>query len=931
MEKWQCMSINEVEAKLNTSVTDGLSRKEAEHRVDEMIHNGTRSLSPLYCPQKKSALACILSPLSGIFFAIYLALVLFTVFDGREYLGIYLLVLFITMTVILGVMDMKAIRSKERANMYSIPTAKVIRSGRQKYTDSRNLAVGDIILFDIGDIICCDARLVSSDGLVVDEYVYNTSDGEVIRRKAQKNADIIYGEADETGNGTPQNILLAGSVVTDGSGQAIVTATATDTALASHIRGGEMNGDIKRPSSISHLLADTRKITVVISILLIIMTALGMIFIRSGSISDILLLTLSSVMFVSSRTVDMWSRIIFKYSTDKLHPSVIIKNNRTFDNLAGITDMLLLGRAGITDGRLHISSIFMSGRRLESSIIETKPDRVYRLCEYIYTYLNVVKVGEFPEIDEYRESLEQFMSEVSFDRDAASLKLGSRYFLDGSDPSGDGTAKASTKITISLDRNILNYCNALSVGDMTDTLSDSIRDRIEHYIDECEANGERLLFVVSEESESSETNCREVVLEGIAAFEEHIVEGIDQTLDLYRQKGIRVTALMREDSADNIKYLVNSGIVSSPSDKKIAFASDFAREGRSITSDFGRYRAYLGFSMTDYAKLVTHIKHKAGKVASYGTDDKFNSILTMTDVSVTCNCIEYDSDEYRQSLYESFPNSGHDTSALCSQRSRLCADILVQRSSEHGGLSAILDTGKAVCAGYINLAYFLRYFAVISSLVFLLVFMSAISGVIMLNAVHILILYLFISTVGLYGFSKCTPLSELTEKGERVYTSLPTHLVKRSLVSIEGNAITSVLCLAVSLILKGMGVVSYNGISFSSLVFVFAVALYKMYYDMREYTQAPRRNTAIKILTLVFIGFYVLILCISVLMSLLSAQIGEIESAFVSAVCMISNEVYDGAFDARSLMLIPIFIVIYISVNTAFALIRKYSRKRIKK
>lgn len=927
MEKWHCMSIGEVEAKLNTSVTDGLSRKEAEHRVDEMIHNGSKQCSPLYCPQKKSALACILSPLSGIFFALYLVLAIFTVFDGRRYLGICLLGLFFVLTLILGIMNMRAIRSKERASMYSIPTVKLIRSGRKKYTDSRNIAVGDIIMFEAGDIICCDARLVMSDGLVVDEYIYDPSGSGVKRRRIQKDAGAVY-----EGDGTcdmymAQNILLAGSVITAGSGQAIAIATGTDTALATHLKRGEMSGDIKRPVSVTKLLDDTKKISVLMSVVLILMTVLGMMTMNTSKFSDILLITLSSVMFFSSQTVDLWSRVIFKHSIDRLTGGIVIKNNRALDSIVGLTDMILLGRAGLTDGKLHISSIFMSGRRLDSSMIESKPDRAYRLCEYIYTYLDIVKSGDFSKIDEYRDPLEAFMTEIGFDRDAARLKLGSRYFLDGNEQSGtESTAKSATKITLSLDREILDRCNALSVGDMNDTLSDGIRSRIEQYIEECEANGEKLLFITSEEWGAHSTNTRETVLEGIMAFEEHTVDCLDTTLEEYRQIGVNITALMCDESADNIRYLINSGIISSASDNKIAFASDFSRDGCDITSGYGKYRAYLGFSIDDYARLLSHIKRVSGKVAVYGTDDRFSNIFTMTDISVSCNCIEYDSDEYRGSLYEKFPESGRDNSLLCSQRGRVCADILVHRSDEHGGLGGIIEARWAVCSAYINLAYYLKYFTALSSLILILVFMSCVSGITMLSAVHILFLYLFVSTVGLYCFSRSTPSPEFTKTSERGYSALPRHLVKKSLGSIEVNAVTAVLCFAISLILILTGVISKNGISYPCLVFVFAVAVYKMHSVTQEYSNGSEHKGSVRILTAVFAAIILLIICLSILVSIVSAHSADEQSAVISVMSQISNTLYGGEFEIKSLMLIPVFALIYVLTGIAFTFIKKHKK-----
>ena len=151
MEKWYCESIDDIEIKLNTSVSVGLSRKEAENRREEKRKEGRKNLSPLYISNKKSLLWGILSPLSNLLLLLFLIVAVFTYISGEKQFGALAILLVLCFTVILGVMTLSAIRAKERSSLYFIPMVRVLRSGRVKYTSSENCVEGDVILLSKGD------------------------------------------------------------------------------------------------------------------------------------------------------------------------------------------------------------------------------------------------------------------------------------------------------------------------------------------------------------------------------------------------------------------------------------------------------------------------------------------------------------------------------------------------------------------------------------------------------------------------------------------------------------------------------------------------------------------------------------------------------------------------------------------------------------
>ena len=912
MEAWHSLTVGQTEEKLNTSARNGLSRKQAEDRIERDERDGKKNRAPLYLKKTRNPLYYIFSPFASITYILYLAIAMFAFLKGNVFFGAWAIILLFAQGILLGVLNLRSVKAKRKADLYSNPTVKVLRSGVLKHTDSRNIAEGDVIAFSAGDVITCDARLVDSLDLVVDEFMLDVSDGKLIRRRVSKNFQKLYGEDTVVPMSDAQNIVLAGSVVISGSGSAIAVSVAEDSLLSKHLCNGEMSGDTERPHGISRLMSVASRICAISSVFILAAVVLGMFTLRKLDFYAVFLMALSSLLYISPTLVDICSKYIFKSSADKLSKGTVIKKNKAFDILTGFSDVLLLGRAGITDGELHPSSLFLSGRRLDTQIIETKPDRTHRLCEYIYTYLKVAESRNIPQIDSYKQSLYQFVEHMGYDKEGADLRLGSLYYLEDEDSIGAACAQtsgANIRITLAFDEGVLCTCRYISVGDMTVEIDENLKERILGYIDECADAGEKLVFVLSEEIDESYHKGRNTVLEGIVAFEEHIVDHLGETLEQYREMGISVTALMADESAENIKYLVQAGLISSGSDTKIAFASHFRQNNKEITAGFGKYRAYIGFDISEYSALISFMRAEGRVVLSYGVEDRFNSLMTLTDVSVTCNNIEYDSEKYKDSFFESFSDEGAETSRISSQRSRIFADLLVERSGQRSGLERILNAYDIASSSYINLSYYLKYLALQTATLTALLFLSALSGIVLINSLQISALYLAICIIGLYCFANNEPKREILRQSKRGFVALPEALLKSGIPHILARYVSVILFFIAALILILCGVINKEGIAFSGFAAVFVVSIIDMLSACGEYSEKNTKKTKLKLLVLISAGVVALILASSAGLYVVDTVTKGEYRYMLSLPNNIIGELYGGIFDVWSLILIPAFIL----------------------
>ena len=229
-EKWFGLSLDEIEKKLKTNAATGLSRKAARSRAQK--NAGSIFLMPEKPPYKI---------LGNLFADFALILLLFaavvSLFFGELKSGFTVLALALGNLALIAVFSYRSTRTMESILSLFCPTVRVIRSGRLFCVDFRSVVVGDVILLEAGDVICCDARLVTSDGLRVRMRVDRDND-QSMNKFAEGHVNPKEHRATEM-----VNMGHGGSIVESGSGRAIVTAVGRYTYL------GAMTGGIEIPFS----------------------------------------------------------------------------------------------------------------------------------------------------------------------------------------------------------------------------------------------------------------------------------------------------------------------------------------------------------------------------------------------------------------------------------------------------------------------------------------------------------------------------------------------------------------------------------------------------------------------------------------------------------------------------------------------------------
>ena len=221
------MDAEQVAKELNISLDSGLSQQEAEARL---LRHGLNALTEA---RRKPLWLRFLLQFKDVMIAILMAAALISLFVGEHGFGpnaegaVDAAIIFVVImtNAILGVaQESKAEKALDALKKMSAPTAKALRGGIRQVVPADQLAPGDIIFVEAGDLVPADARIFSASSLMVEE---SSLTGESVPSGKHANTlgsgDIPIGDR--------KNMLFATGIVTYGRGAAVITSTGMETQV----------------------------------------------------------------------------------------------------------------------------------------------------------------------------------------------------------------------------------------------------------------------------------------------------------------------------------------------------------------------------------------------------------------------------------------------------------------------------------------------------------------------------------------------------------------------------------------------------------------------------------------------------------------------------------------------------------------------------
>ncbi|HHY0177165.1 TPA: cation-translocating P-type ATPase [Legionella pneumophila] len=214
---WHERTSQDIAAGFKMDLSQGLTQIEAERRLKELGPN-------LLVKQKKtSPLIIFIRQLNSLVIWVLLGSAVISFLLGEKVNAIAIFAIVALNAVIGFVLEYRADRAILALQQMAAPKATVLRDGHAKMVPTPDIVPGDLILFESGDLIAADARLIDLSSLKINEAP--------LTGESLPIAKNINSCAAETPLADRKNMVFMGTSVSNGTGRAIVVATGMQTEM----------------------------------------------------------------------------------------------------------------------------------------------------------------------------------------------------------------------------------------------------------------------------------------------------------------------------------------------------------------------------------------------------------------------------------------------------------------------------------------------------------------------------------------------------------------------------------------------------------------------------------------------------------------------------------------------------------------------------
>ncbi len=892
---WHISDLTALEKRLGSNLSEGLSAREARVRLEKEYKAQKGKRRSFFTPAKSSILGALFSYVLSPFFLLLLIVSLATACFGGWLEGISAFLITLAAALFGGFLRYSATHRIEAMQEFASPMVRVKRGGNFFHTDGRNLVKGDVIYLSAGDLLPCDARIVKCRALKVDELYFN---GRTIAKRSIEKTSEAFAPAAKVALADASNMLFAGTAITEGNAIAVVCATGEELLLTPYLAEGALGGKDVEPEGIHKLRPKVQLITLISGAALLVLSLLGLVTLRKVlPIVQVFILLLAAMLFLTgellshgvAETAAAYMRRLLKGKGKKKQDrTAAVRNIKAFDTLSGITDLVILGKAGLTEGAWRIAGVYTAGGTKKMLTPETPEGN--RILSLIHIYLKALRnAGQRNDLfsDGYADALSGHLRASGFDINAADLEIQSLY-LSGDSKYGFACSESEYRIdrvALTFDDHVPTDCKRIRDGEKNRELYNDDRQNILLFRANAVSKGMKCLYLISEEGQVP-------VFEGIIAMTRPVDHNLLDATEGLSRMGINTTVLLPNEDAETAKLIAQPSLATLFAGK-IAMASEFHKTGKSIETGIGSYTVYIGFENYEYERLIEKMRDFGASVAAYGVDNRFNSVMATANVAISCDALNYASEHYREAVYEKLPPEGRDTNLRASQQTRLLSKVIVKRAHENGGgLTAILEAMRLSRSAYISFTQTMLLFLFLMSGLIPFTVLSVVTGTLFLDPLQTLALSAVFALMSVTLFTDSKQKQSLIEKGKG-FIAYPARALSRRLPSVIARASVA---LVVSVAVKIMDVLGVFGERAAYTLPIYVCLLLTSFAEVfllnLEYTEKGqgRRACWMKV-----IFAYALLLCFSA----------------VSTQQPFASLYFANGFGTREFLIVPGYLVLY--------------------
>lgn len=344
---WHDQGADKIIELMQTDADKGLSEKEAFSRKEKYgpnILKKKKQHNPLFMFLAQFNQPLIYAMLASGFITLFF----------REYVDSSVIFGVVLVNAIVGyVQESKAVNALAALARSMVSQTMVVRDGNTYRISSEDLVVGDMVILSSGDKVSADMRIILSKDLRINESVLTGESLPVDKSPKTVHTDAIL--ADRT------NIAYASTLVTDGFGKAVVTATGNSTELGKISDLVEKSEDLETPL--------TKKMAYFSRVLLYVIMAFSVFtffmgsFVYSNSVLDSFMAVVALAVGAIPEGLPAAITIILAIGVSRMaRRKAIIRTLPAVETL-GSTTVICSDKTGtLTENKMTVQEIFAGGK-----------------------------------------------------------------------------------------------------------------------------------------------------------------------------------------------------------------------------------------------------------------------------------------------------------------------------------------------------------------------------------------------------------------------------------------------------------------------------------------------------------------------------------------------------------------------------------------
>ena len=420
------------------------------------------------------------------------------------------------------------------------PTSLVLRDGRLKEVPSTEIVPGDVLQLDGGMRISADARLVRAYGLQLNE---SSLTGESL--PVPKDAEALVPKTAQTTDLT--NMVLAGTLITQGEGLCVVTSTGKNTEVG---RVSELAKETEEPETPLQVAMEqlTKTLVWIALFFSILIPVLG--YLRGQPLQTMILTGLSLSFAVIPEELPIIITMVLAvgtYALSKQH--ALVKRLRASETLGSVTVIATDKTGTLTENTMKVGHIYVddklaqpSGSAGEKTLlpIGVLATRAQATLEY-EKLRNINPMGaavldsaEDMGLDVKELGNNNLTDEFSFDN---RTKMASYVYK---------TEVGRAIYTSGAPEAVINKSSKILLEGREVELNDSERMKIADAIAEVASKGERTLALAYRRigmDEKRENFVRDLVFAGMISFSDPPRPEVKGVVSMCKEAGIRIIML----------------------------------------------------------------------------------------------------------------------------------------------------------------------------------------------------------------------------------------------------------------------------------------------------------------------------------------------------------------------------------------------------